>query len=113
MENEKDYSTKTFHIQLLTKTMDMEQYPLVRMIIENNISKQEYDELFEHLEGLYQQYTMQKEEGLLDFTSLLVHFAGMLNVKLHPDAVIAALKKEGYYPSLMDVFMQILKENGR
>ncbi|RYG72903.1 DUF1878 family protein [Lentibacillus lipolyticus] len=91
----------------------MEQYPFIRMIIENNISKQEYDELFELLENLNKQYKAQKKDGLLDFTSLLLHFAGMLNAKLHPDKVIIALKKEGYYPSLMNEFMRILKENGR
>ncbi|WP_234031509.1 DUF1878 family protein [Lentibacillus cibarius] len=113
MGNEKDNATTAFHLQMLVKTLDMDQYPLIRMVIENNITEQEYNELFALLEKLHQQYMSQKEEGLMDFTSLLVHFAGMLNEKLNPDATIIALKKEGYYPSLMEMFMQILNKYGR
>lgn len=103
----------SFHIQLLSKIIDMNQYPLIRLIIENNITHSEYDELMEMVHGLNEAYEAQKKEGFLNFTSLLVHFAGMLNQKLHPDKTIYAFKKEGYYPLLMEEFCKILSENER
>ncbi|WP_245844030.1 DUF1878 family protein [Oceanobacillus rekensis] len=101
----------SFHIQLLSKIIDMNQYPLIKLIIENNISRAEYEELMEMVHGLNKTYELQKEEGFLNFTSLLIHFAGMLNEKLHPDKTIYAFKKEGHYPLLMEEFSKILKEN--
>ncbi|PAV29346.1 hypothetical protein CIL05_12960 [Virgibacillus profundi] len=91
--------------------MDMEQYPLIKLIIENNITKEEYNELLNMLEMLNESYESQKEEGFMDFTSLLIHFAGMLNEKLNPNQMICALKKEGYYPSLMDEFAKVIKRD--
>ncbi|RLL45505.1 DUF1878 family protein [Oceanobacillus piezotolerans] len=105
MENS---DTCTFHIQLLSNTVDMEQYPFIKLIIENDISKEEYKSLLNMLQYLNDKYDAQKEEGLIDFTSLLIHFAGMLNEKLDPNDTIQALKKEGYYPSLMNEFIDIL-----
>ncbi|HEX6593584.1 MAG TPA: DUF1878 family protein [Bacillota bacterium] len=100
----------TFHLQLLLQTMNIEQYPFIKLIIINNLSSQEYEELFMLLEQLNEMYKVQKEEGLLDFTSLLIHFAGMLNQKLDPTETIYALKKEGHFPNLMEEFMQIIED---
>jgi|SRR5699024_2371207 len=91
--------TINFYLQLLSKTIDMDRYPFTKMVIENNITKAEYINLFHLLESLHDQYMSQKKEGFLDFSSLLVKFAGMLNEKLVPTATVYALKKEGYYPS--------------
>ncbi|MGJ9459327.1 DUF1878 family protein [Oceanobacillus sp. CF4.6] len=103
----------SFHIQLLSKIIDLNQYPLIKLIIENNISCEEYNVLMEMVQGLNETYESQKEEGFLDFTSLLIHFAGMLNQKLNPDETIIALKKEGCFPLLMDEFSKILDENDK
>ncbi|OZU87921.1 hypothetical protein CIL03_14560 [Virgibacillus indicus] len=103
----------SFHIQLLSKIIDMDQYPVIKLIIENNISREEFSELIQMLEMLDESYVQQKEEGFMDFTSLLVHFAGMLNEKLNPNHLIFALKKEGYFPSLMDEFIKIIKRDRR
>lgn len=103
----------SFHIQLLSKIIDIDQYPVIKLIIGNNISREEFSELVHMLEMLNESYEQQKEEGFMDFTSLLVHFAGMLNEKLDPNQLIYALKKEGYFPSLMDEFVKIIKRDRR
>ena len=100
----------SFQIQLLSKIIDMNKYPLIKLVIEKNIEQNEYEDLFSLLERLNDQYEQQKEEGFLDFSSLLVEFAGMLNEKLSPDETIYALRKEKYFPELMDAFLKIIKE---
>ena len=65
------------------------------------------------LYDINQKYEVQKEEGLLDYTSLLIHFAGMLNEKLHPDITIASLKEEGYFVPLMEEFTRILERDSK
>ena len=111
MKDNCNKDTFQFHIQLLTNIIDMDDYPFTKLIIENSLSKQEYDDLVSLLDYLNNLYLEQKEEGLIDFTSLLVKFAGMLNEKLDPNETIFALKKEGYYPSLINEFITILNDN--
>ncbi|RDW18506.1 hypothetical protein CWR48_11405 [Oceanobacillus arenosus] len=89
----------------------MDEYPFIKLIIENNITFEEYKELMAFLHKLNREFAEQKEEGLMDFTILLVRFAGMLNEKLNPDQTIEALKKEGYFPSLMDTFIEIIERD--
>lgn len=99
----------SFHIQLLAQTIDIQKFPLTKLIIDHHVTEEEYEALFHMLQQLEKQYEIQKEEGFVDFTSLLVHFAGMLTRKLHPNQTIYALKKEGYYPSLMNEFIQLIE----
>lgn len=91
----------------------MNQYPVIKLIIEHNLTRKEYSEMMDMIEGLNETYELQKEEGLLDFTSLLIQFAGMLNEKLNPNETIEALKSEGCYPLLMSEFSKILEEYDR
>ncbi|GGJ92286.1 hypothetical protein GCM10007063_13610 [Lentibacillus kapialis] len=109
MEHTEQNETINFYLQLLSRTIDTNRYPFTRMIIINNVTKSEFKTLLKLLEGLHYQYITQKEEGFLDFSSLLVQFAGMLNEKLNPDETVYALKKEGYYPSLMEEFIHVLE----
>ncbi|MGP4106582.1 DUF1878 family protein [Virgibacillus sp. L01] len=111
MDNSERNETSAFHLCLLANVINMERFPLIKLIVENDISRTEFEELMTLLEMLDSQLEKQKEEGFLDYTGLLVHFAGMLNKKLYPDETIFALKKEGYYPSLVNEFIKVLKEN--
>ncbi|WP_245835697.1 DUF1878 family protein [Virgibacillus ndiopensis] len=113
MSTRNNDDTMSFHLQLISKLIDINQYPFVKLVIENNITRKEYDELFQLLHKLDVKYQVQKEEGFLDFTSLLVNFAGMLNEKLVPNTTIYALKKEGYFPSLMNAFIEMIEKNNR
>ncbi|WP_235794046.1 DUF1878 family protein [Virgibacillus salidurans] len=101
--------TTSFHLQLLSTIMDLNAYPLIHLIIEHNITYKEFEEMMHLLQKLEDQFNIQREEGFLDFTSLLVEFAGMLTEKLDPNNTIYALKKEGYYPSLMAEFTLIIE----
>lgn len=91
----------------------MNQYPVIKLIIEHNLTRKEFNEMMDMIQGLNEAYELQKEEGLLDFTSLLIQFAGMLNEKLDPNQTIEALKLEGYYPLLMAEFSKILENYDR
>jgi hypothetical protein len=105
--------TASFHVQLLSKILNLDDYPVVKLVIENNLSKEESEKLFHLLNKLNNQYKIQKEEGFLDFTPLLVEFAGMLNEKLDPDKTIFALEQEGHYPALMKEFRNIIETEKR
>ena len=101
----------SFQIQLLSRIIDMDEYPFIKLVIEHNISEEEYDELFALLELQQAVYEEQKEEGLLAFSSLLIEFAGLLNEKLNPTPTIYALRREKYFLELMDEYIKILKES--
>lgn len=109
MSKNDDKNTMSFHVQLLSKLIDVDQYPFVKLVIEHNISKEEYTELFQLLQTLEDKFVQQKEEGFLDFTSLLINFAGMLNEKLDPNVTIHALRREGYFPHLIKEFTRLLE----
>ncbi|SEQ41244.1 Protein of unknown function [Virgibacillus subterraneus] len=111
MENIDQNKTTAFHLCLLAKVINIDQFPLIKLLIEKDISQMEFEELMKRLKMLDSQFEEQKEEGFLDFSGLLVHFAGMLSEKLYPNETIYALKKEGYYPSLMNEFIRVLEEN--
>src|SRR5699024_11870456 len=83
-----------FHLQLLMNIIDMRHYPFTKLIIDREITQTEYNELMSLLTELDHMYQSQKEQGLLNFSSLLVHFAGMLNEKLSPTETIISLKEE-------------------
>ncbi|MBO8156181.1 MAG: DUF1878 family protein [Bacillaceae bacterium] len=97
-----------FQMDLLMNVIDWDHYPFTKIIIQKGLTKNEFQELMDMLRELDEKYHLQKEEGLLDFTSLLVHFAGMLNEKLDPNETIKALEKEKIYPELMTEFINIL-----
>ncbi|MFD1174235.1 DUF1878 family protein [Oceanobacillus picturae] len=102
-----------FHLQLLSRVIDLNKFPMIKMVLEKNVTDSEYNELLQLLSRLNVKYEVQQEEGLLDYSSLLIEFAGMLSEKLDPDATIYALKKEGYYPSLMAAFIKIIEKDKR
>lgn len=112
MKEPKD-DTASFHVQLLSKILNLNDYPVVKLIIEKNLTKAESEELFRQLSRLNHLYQQQKEEGFLDFTPLLVEYAGMLNEKLDPDETILALQQEGHYPALMHEFRNIIEMDKR
>ncbi|MBM7571449.1 DUF1878 family protein [Aquibacillus albus] len=89
-----------FHVELLMDICELEKYPFTRLIIKKQMSQKEYEETLRLLETLYSKFVSQKEEGLLDYTDLLLEYVGMLNDKLPPIETLQALKKEGYFPSL-------------
>ncbi|MDY0407815.1 DUF1878 family protein [Virgibacillus soli] len=113
MERVSENETTVFHLHLLANVIDMEAYPFIRMVIQANLSKNEYDELMHLLAILNEKYQLQKDEGLLDFSSLLMLLAEKLSEKLQPNELVFALHKEGYYPELMEEFIGIMQFTGQ
>ncbi|WP_036687749.1 DUF1878 family protein [Paucisalibacillus globulus] len=107
-----DNNLATFQLQLLSKIIDINKYPFTRLVMEYKLTEDEYNDLFTLLEVTNQEYVQQKEEGLLNYSSNLVKFAGMLNEKLDPTVTIFALHKEGYYPDLLAEFIKLLEKDG-
>ncbi|MDC3417275.1 DUF1878 family protein [Aquibacillus salsiterrae] len=99
-----------FQIKLLTQTSDLKRFPFTKLVIQHQLTEEEYEEIFHLLDKLNDEFIQQKEEGFLNFEPLLLHFVGMLTTKLNPFETIDALKKEGHYPSLMDVFLDAHKQ---
>jgi len=99
-----------FHLQLLMNIIDMTHYPFTKLIIDREFTQTEYNELMSLLTELDHTYQSQKEQGLLNFSSLLVHFAGMLNEKLSPTETITSLKEEKLFVELMNEFENILED---
>lgn len=106
-----DTDTLAFYVRLLTQMKLIEDYPFTKMVIEEGVTKDEYQELMKLLTSLHNQYEEQKEAGMLDFTQLLIHFAGMLPIKLHPDLVMNTLIKEGINKELMKEFLNIRRKH--
>jgi len=102
-------NTVSFHLHLLSKAINADKFPFTKMVIDKELTEKEYNALFQLLRRLDEDLKIQKSEGLLDFTSLLIHFAGMLNWKLSLHETIYALKDEGHYPELMAALMRILR----
>ncbi|KGX92604.1 hypothetical protein N781_14835 [Pontibacillus halophilus JSM 076056 = DSM 19796] len=103
----KEVEQLDFYIRLLVSMEQFEQYPFTRMIIQNGLNEEEYQELLRLLERLNAELVNLKHDGMMDFTKLLIHFAGMLNVKLHPDEVMDALISQQMYVDLMKTFKHI------
>lgn len=106
-------NTLSFHLSLISDLISKDEYPFTKLMIDKAMTEHEYDELFRLLEELNSCFIQQKEEGLLDYTKLLVHFAGMLNEKLHPDETLNALRKEGHYTEMIDTFMETISKSDK
>ncbi|WP_010093721.1 DUF1878 family protein [Ornithinibacillus scapharcae] len=112
MNNNEADNLATFQIQLLTNIIDIKKFPFTKLIMERRVTEKEYTELFEMLERLNMEYRQQKEEGLLDYSTHLMRFVGMLTEKLDPTETILALECEGYYPELLGEFIRLIHKNG-
>lgn len=98
----------SFQIQLLLDILKGKNYPFTKLVIEKSLTEDEYQVLLTQLEELNEEYLLQKQQGFLNFSSLLVNFAGMLNEKLLPEETIFALKSEGLYMKMMGEFIKII-----
>ncbi|MCT2535563.1 YhaI family protein [Aquibacillus koreensis] len=100
------YEDLQFKVDLLLHICDMKKYPFSKMVIVKELTEKEYKEVMVLIEDLDRSFKEQKEEGLLNFESLLIQFVGLLPEKLHVEKTLQALKEEGYAPSLMKILME-------
>ncbi|WLR51474.1 DUF1878 family protein [Bacillus tianshenii] len=96
-----------FYQQLLLDVMKDKDYPFYQLVIEKGLSKEEVSDVCRLCGRLTKAYEEQKELGFVNFYPLLIHFAGMLNPKLHPDDTMNALYQQKMYISLMEVLRRI------
>ncbi|UOQ43510.1 YhaI family protein [Halobacillus salinarum] len=107
MERKISCETCQFHVQLLLKTGELKGYSFTKMIIEQNLDRQEYEDTLLLLDELNAIYEEDKELGLVDHSGLLLHFAGMLNYKLSVTPALIALYEERIYPELAAKLLQL------
>jgi len=106
-----DIETLTFYVKLLMEMKELDEYPFIKMFIEKGVTEKEYQELMVLLSNIQEEYESQKENGMLDFTGLLIQFAGELNPKLHPDELMNALIKEERYHEVMTELKKIREKS--
>ncbi|MFD2924343.1 DUF1878 family protein [Halobacillus naozhouensis] len=98
-----------FQVQLLMNVKKMKHYPFTQMVIKYGLTEAEYLEtirLFEELEHTYEQ---DQENGLIDHSPLLIHFAGMLCYKLPVEGTIMAMYEEKIHPNLTDQLLKLIR----
>lgn len=100
----------SFYQQLLIRTMDEKAYPWYRMIVEKNLSEGEVEDIYRLFKELERKKEDLREAGMLDQTSLLLHYVGMLNLTLHPFMTANALNRQGYFKSLTAELIEMMKE---
>ncbi|MFQ3543780.1 DUF1878 family protein [Halobacillus rhizosphaerae] len=107
MEKKETCESCHFHLQLLLKGVELHQFPFTRLVIERGVTEEEYTHTLHLVEELHSNYEKDRSEGLVDYTPLLLHFAGMLTCKLPIKDTLIALREEGIYPALAKELLQI------
>ncbi|QAS51701.1 DUF1878 family protein [Halobacillus litoralis] len=107
MKKENQCEQYSFQLKLLMNVEEMKKYPFTKMVIEKGMTEQEYNETLGLLELLDDTYKEELEYGLIDHSSLLLHYAGMLCSKLPVEGSLQALEGEGLYPELAKKLLQL------
>lgn len=109
MEKENRCRTFSFQLKLLLEVEEINKYPFKKLVIERELTEQEYNETLTLLQTLTDTYEKDAELGLIDHSALLIHYAGMLCYKLPVEETLYALDKEGLYPALTKKLIDILQ----
>ncbi|WP_431800268.1 DUF1878 family protein [Halobacillus andaensis] len=96
-----------FRLQLLLNLTLLDQYPFTKLVVEKCLTEKEYKETMELVEYLYNRYLEEIEEGFVHHEQLLIHFAGMLCLKLPVEETFLAMYQEGLYSELMGLFIYL------
>ncbi|QHA90491.1 DUF1878 family protein [Bacillus sp. N1-1] len=97
-----------FHMRLLAKMEEEGECPFYRLVIDRGLTEAEVSEVFQLCVEVNQKMHEQIEEGLLNRSTLLTHFVGMLNIKLDPLITIKALlAQEETYRELMETLLKV------
>lgn len=107
MDSLQQESAVFFYFRLLMETVELENHPFVKLVIENRITEKEYTDFLAFLNWLDKKRKEQEKEGWLDDVPLLVKFAGMLPYYLNIKEVLRALQAEGIHPDLVRRLYQL------
>lgn len=100
-----------FYQRLLGETVDTNQYPWFRLVMERNLSEEEVKDVFELFRALETEKEELREAGLLDLTPLLLHYVGMLNHGLEPLLTAKALHHQGHFQELTDDLIRLMEKH--
>lgn len=107
---EKRMANLEYYQKMLIKMADAEKYPFYVSVMKAGLSAEEIEEIHRICRELEEMLAEQKEQGLLNYESLLTLFAGQLNYKLSVDDTIIHLHKQGLYEPLMGEFRNIIRK---
>ncbi|WP_226576722.1 DUF1878 family protein [Halobacillus litoralis] len=108
MKRENPCETFSFQLNLLLNVKDMQKYPFTKMVIDYNLTEKEYEETLELLDLLSCKYYEDVNDGLMDHSSLLIHYAGMLCFKMPVNESLKAMYEEGLYVDLVKILMKYI-----
>jgi hypothetical protein len=97
-----------FHQRILLEMAEENKYSFYKIIIKNDLSEIEMNEIIDICYYLNKKYEEQYENGFVHYTSLLVQFVGTLPTRLDPKETILALKNQQYFPELMEVLLNVI-----
>ncbi|PFD95998.1 DUF1878 family protein [Priestia megaterium] len=98
-----------YYIKLLSGTSEQEAKPFIDLVVRNQLTKKEVEEILILCEDTKNEYIEQKAEGLTDFVPLLTQFVGMLNYKLTPRKTVESLRYQPSYQDVMNEFFEIIQ----
>ncbi len=107
-EIEKRLKKIEYHQQLLLEMIQTQSFPAYRLIVKNDLSEEEVEEVFRLCKELSLQFEQQKEEGFVYFIPLLTQFINSLNHKLDPEETIHAFLGQEMYVPLMEILKKSL-----
>lgn len=110
MDMNERIATIKFHQRLLAKVISEEKTAFYQLVIEKDLTEEEMLEVIQLVKQLQEQLEEQKEMGYVHFSSLLIHFAGMLNPKLKPYETLKALEGQEICLSLIQTLLPYARE---
>ncbi|MCF6136176.1 DUF1878 family protein [Pseudalkalibacillus berkeleyi] len=100
-----------YYQQIMVDTIDPKRFPWYRFIVEAELGKDEVKEVYQLMKELEKEKESLREAGMVDQTSLLLHYVGMLNSTLNPFTTASALKQQGMFVDITAELLEMMKEN--
>ncbi|WP_144493863.1 YhaI family protein [Bacillus pumilus] len=110
MSIEERMSQLEYYMELLLTATDMSRYPYYALLIRQQVSKEEAQEIERICAELSEEMDKQKAQGYVMFDDMLALFAGQLIEKLDVHETIFALHDQGLFQPLMNEFIKIIKQ---
>lgn len=85
----------SYQMKILLEIVDWTDRPFEYEVIRANLTKQEVESFYQLLEEIRAQQNEQLRYGYTSIEPLLVHFAGMLDVRLDVKTILEACVRQG------------------
>ncbi|WP_059173288.1 DUF1878 family protein [Bacillus sp. FJAT-27445] len=96
--------TLEYHMRLMADALESTDYQFTKMIVANNLTQRETDEIYTLCEKMNKLMEEQKAEGFLNFHPLFQEFSVSLSPKLNPGEIVQACLSQKMFISLMKEF---------